>query len=301
MVVKPDPIHSTVGSPKHCRSSVSVLFIALTLLLTGCNAIRGAPEPVIDTDQARRDLATYLSGDVLRKFYLANDAARDGMTRLAWRDAVIAARVEIADQNYQAFKNELYAETAGVNLATDLAALGLTGAAAVASRVSAQALSVAAGGVIGAGTAFHRDALYQKTLPAIFAQMEASRTAALLRLRGGQLGDETRYPLSLALADLSAYERAGTLEGAIQVLTTTATNDAEANKDQLARITGLTVLPRDIQSRKQAFSDYIQGLVKSKDKATLDQIAVKIGVATADNLLKERSNILRAVDVRVNG
>jgi hypothetical protein len=288
-------------SPPYCVKGTKALIIAAMMVLAGCGAIRGAPEPVLDVKQARGDLAAYLSGDVLLRFYAADNQARGGITPLEWRDAVIAARLEIADQNYQTFKNELYAETVGMNLAVDLAALGLSGAGAVAGGSAARVLSVATAGVIGAGTAFNRDTLYQKTLPAIFAQMEANRTGVLVYIRTAQLQDGTKYPLSTALSDLSAYERASTLEEAIQVLTTTATNKAQANKEELVQITGLTILPRDVQARKQAFSDYIQGLIKSKNKTKLDQIAVKIGVATDDNIIRERANILRSVDSRVNG
>jgi hypothetical protein len=252
----------------------------------------------LDAQQERSDLSLYLSGDVLLKSYSSNNQLRGGMTALAWRDAVVAARLEIADRNYQAFKNELYAETAGLNLGVDLAALGLTGAAAVAGGGAAQALAAAATGVIGAGTAFNKDALYAKTLPAIFAQMEANRTQVLLRIRNSQLNNEIQYPLSLALSDVTAYERAGTLEAAIEALTTSATNQADSNKKQLAQLTGLTVLPSDVQARKQSFSDYIQSLVSTNQKAILDQIANKLGVATDPNIRKERANILELVDLR---
>ena len=137
-------------------------------------------EPIIDTSQERTDLSNYLAGDVLRKYYAASDRERNDMTQTDWRDAVIAARIELIDQNYQAFKNESTGTTAGLNLVTDLAALGLSGAAAVSGAGAAQSLAgTASAGVIGAGIAFNKDAFYQKTLPTIFAQMEADPPSSL--------------------------------------------------------------------------------------------------------------------------
>jgi hypothetical protein len=210
---------------------------SLAVALTGCGVIRGAPEPIIDTSQERTDLSNYLAGDVLRKYYAASDRERNDMTQTDWRDAVIAARIELIDQNYQAFKNQLYGTTAGLNLVTDLAALGLSGAAAVSGAGAAQSLAAASAGVIGAGIAFNKDAFYQKTLPAIFAQMEANRLAVLVRIRIAQANDPgARYSLPTALADIAEYERAGTLETAIQALTTSATIQGDASKVQLERI-----------------------------------------------------------------
>jgi hypothetical protein len=285
--------------PRKIDSLAAVLTGALAL--SACGAIRGAPAPVIDSSQEKLDFSNYLSGDVLMKFYSPDSSQRGGMTPLAWRDAVIAARLEITDQNYQTFKNDLYAETSGINLGTDLLALGLTAAGTVAGKGVTQALSAASAGVLGASAAFNKDALYQKTLPALFAQMDADRTSVLVRIRSSELNDEAKYPLSAALTDITAYERAGTLETAIQALTTSATNQADANKQQLAQITGLTVLPADVAARKQGFSDYIQTLVKGNQKVTLDQIADQLKVPKDNNIITERQNILHAVDSKVNG
>ena len=275
--------------------------IALALTLAACGAFRGSPPPSIDSAQEKQDFAPYLSGDVLAKFYSPDAQLRGGMAPVQWRDAVIGARLEIIDQNFQTFKNELYAETSGVNLATDLAALGLTGAAAVASSGASRALAAAATGVIGAGTAFNKDALYQKTLPAIFAQMEANRSGVLVRIRGAQTRNATDYPLSLALTDIAAYERAGTLESGIQALTTSATNQDMANKKQLDQLSGLTIVPADVQARREKFSDYIADLVAKGQKTTLDQIAGKLGAAVDANIVVEERNILHAFVLKVNG
>jgi hypothetical protein len=294
-------LNRTKWLPRLARHS---LLVNAVLALSACGVFRGAPAPVISISQEKEDLAIYLGGDVLKKSYSSNDADRNGMSATAWRDAVIAARLQITDLNYQAFKNELYAETSGINLGTNLAALGVSGAAAVASAGTAQALAAASTGILGAGTAFNKDTLYEKTLPAIFAQMEANRTAVLLAMRKSQQNDAGKYPLSLALSDLSAYERAGTLESAIQALTTTATDQADSNKKEIAKITGLTVLPVDVESRKEKFSDIVFALVTKGDKTSLEQldkVAQAIGAQPDKDPKTEAGNILVELDKQASG
>jgi hypothetical protein len=60
-----------------------------------------------------------------------------------------------------------------------------------------------------------------------------------------------------------------------------------------------TILPPDLQTRTQEFSNYIQGLVRQNDKAKLDQIAQALGTATDADITTERSNILAAASDRV--
>jgi flavin-binding protein dodecin len=291
-----------------CKAWPAALVVACSVLTTSCSAIRGAPDPVVSAEDEAINLKAYLTGDYLQKYSSRNDADRLGMTAVQWRDAVIAARLEIADRKFQNYKNDLHTETTSVNLALDLASLGVSGAAAVASVGASQALSAANTGLIGAGAAFSKDSLSQSALPALYAQMEADRTSALIRIRAGQaLLDDTKYTLPKALSDLNAYERAATLEGASQSLTNAATNAINANKLALDQITGLTVVPNEVQIQKAAFAKYIFTLVTGDQKATLDKIVDTLNATLALNIPKDAVSktegkfILEAVDSFVSG
>ena len=65
-------------------------------------------------------------------------------------------------------------------------------------------------------------------------------------------------------------------------------------------VTYQEIVPRAVQARKEAFSDYIQGLVAANEGAKLDQIAQALGVTTDPDLTTKRRNILAAVGARVN-
>lgn len=273
-------MHISVGAIRTCSrkrlTSASRQIIHLCSALSlfafgGCAVLQGAPTPATDVAQENTAFAIYLTGDVLERAVSSSNADRSGMTQLEWRDAVIAARLQIMDQNFQAFKSQFRAQVAGLSLGTDLASLGLTAAAAVTSGGTAKALAAASTGVIGVGTAFNKDALFQQTLPAIFAQMDASRSSVLIRIRQAQAqADVTKYPLALALTDLTAYERAGTIESATATLTQNAGDQATKNQVELDN---LALGTPAAEARYKIMSTYMQGLVKKNDTNTLEKIA----------------------------
>jgi hypothetical protein len=251
------------------------------LAFSGCAVLQGAPAPATDVAQETTAFSIYLTGDVLERAVSPNNSDRNGMTRLEWRDAVIAARLQIMDQNFQAFKSQLRAQISGLNLGTDVAALGLTAASAVTSGGTAKALAAASTGLIGVGTAFNKDALFQQTLPAIFAQMDADRSSVLIRIREAQAQtDVTKYPLAIALTDLTAYERAGTLESATATLVQNAGNQAQNNQLILDNITLGTPA---VAARYEIMRAYIQKLADNKDSTKLTEIAKVLQISIPPN------------------
>src|SRR5262249_46089227 len=146
----------------------------------------------------------------------------------------------------------------GFGLATDLIVLGLNAAGAVVGGAEAKsALAAASGGIVGAKGAVDKDLFYQKTLPALIAQMSAQRKVVLVDIRRGLTLDVDQYPLQQALVDLENYYAAGTIPGAINAIVqdagaTSQTAQLELRRDAafvqnqanaasiLARVEGLT-------------------------------------------------------------
>lgn len=121
--------------------------VTAVLSLTGCAAIKGSPDPVIDTNTALTDLKLYLAGDVVTKFYSGNDADRNGMSARDWRDGVISAHIAAANLRFRDYTQQLYSQTVRFNIGRAWAVLGLSGAAAVASQGAANALAAASAGL----------------------------------------------------------------------------------------------------------------------------------------------------------
>jgi hypothetical protein len=253
---------------------------------------------VLDTDTVTHDNADYLN-DPIKRFNASTDAERGNLTRRQWRDTVINAYIQVADARYADFKTALNQETVGLNLGVDLVALGLTAAGAVAGTGAAHALSAASAGVIGAGAAFNKDAYYQKTLPALYAAMDTARKQVLFQIRKSQQSNEVTYTLGAALADVKAYEDAGTIEAAVAQLTSVA-NQALADADQQLHALFVGQIVDDTtQARKVKINRYVRGLAASNAKTTLDRIANALNVASDPDITAERNNILLEMDKRV--
>ena len=82
----------------------------------------------------------------------------------------------------------------------------------------------AATGVIGAEATINTDLYYQRTLPALIAQMDASQLKAKMWLLQGLGKPDQDYPLGRALVELNTVEDAGDVTQAIQDLSTLAGN-----------------------------------------------------------------------------
>lgn len=271
---------------------------AIAMTLCSCAAVTGRPTPVFDTDTVVTENSKYLT-DPVTKFDSADDKDRGGLNKRQWRDAVIDAYVSVADARYADFKVALNRETVGINLGTDITALGLTAAGAIAKN-AASSLSAVATGVIGTGAAFNKDAYYQKTLPALYAAMDTARKQVLIQIRNSQQkGDETTYPLGPALADLKNYEDAGSIEAAIAELTQVATQ-ANANADQQLHPLFVAVVVDDAtETRKEKINAYVRQLATKGSKTTLDAVAKALNVSTDPSINVERNTIIIEMDKRV--
>jgi hypothetical protein len=131
------------------------------------------------------------------------------------------------ESSYSDFKRRLNGDANTLNLAVDLSVLGLAGVAATTGSIAtATALAAASAGIIGAKGAINTDLYFQRTLPAMLAQMDASRARAKVPIVTGLRRSNAAYPLAVALIDLDALRDAGGIPTAIAGLT----QQAEAGK-----------------------------------------------------------------------
>lgn len=187
---------------------------ALVLLaLAGCGAIRGAPEPPM------ANFETYLLGlqvpyapaEVIACLEkpLAGQEARN------CRDKIVQALMIAIDLRFEQFELGFFDANRYASFGATLATLGLSTAGAVISGGTSQLLSAAAAGVTGAREAFKREVLVEQTSVALLTAMRAQRDKIGERIRLGLRLEATTYPLGAALADVSAYYRAGTIVGGL--------------------------------------------------------------------------------------
>ncbi len=198
------------------------------------------------------------------------------------------------------FEKNLWAEGNIITTGGDLIALVLAGLGATTGSAGTKAaLSAATAGVVGAQAAINRDLYYQRTLPALLAQMEANRANVELTVLNGLAKSDSEYPLYKAEIDLESLKNAGSMPSAISVITQKSSQDNQSAQKQLAALFTATVVDDATQTRKVAINQYVRGLAASNDKTRLDAIANILKVNTDPNILTERNNIILEMDKRV--
>ena len=262
--------------PKIVRRPAVAAALGLSVIaLSACASIQGAPNPIrpgvspADNCPSDLDIAGF-EGQPLPS----------SSTKRALRDAKIAACVAQVDAAYAAFVRQLHSQSVGANVFLDMAALGLTSAGAVAGGSTASVLSAASTSVVGAGASLNKDVFYQKTLPAIIAQMDANRSAIYKSIRLAEQSDETVYTLGDAQHDVRDYEEAGTVDAAISAITTSAQQSTTDNQNTVHALFTATVVPADVHAREAAAAKY----VKSLDLTVAGNVQVLTNIATALNI-----------------
>jgi hypothetical protein len=205
------------------------------LALPGCVAINGNQRAVTADDVAASNKFAACPTQRQATSY-ENAAPGNGPDQKATiRDNVIRECVKAIDRNYLAFKVGLHKESSVANLVTDIASLGLTSGASLATGKTAQRLAAGGAFVLGSGSAINKDVFYSQTLPAVEASMDAQRDRLLTEIITASKTDPagTSYTLNNAGIALGAYERAGDVYAAISELTKTAAASAVAEKSKL--------------------------------------------------------------------
>ena len=222
-----------------------VVSFASFLLIAGCSAFSGYPKNYQNTSEVISADAPYLAADVRTKASTGSDADRGGLSPQRYRDAVIYARLEVIDIYYYDFESHLVGSYDGLTLGSDLTTLILNGlGATTGSAATKAALAAASAGVIGANAAVNTDVFYRKTLPALVAQMRASRQTALIAIKSGLNKSVLQYSLDEGLTDINEYYVAGTLPSAVSQITSKAGAEKASADSQLAALRNVKyVLP----------------------------------------------------------
>ena len=239
-----------------CRAVLALLLVAVT----GCAGIDSAPPRFGTEANALKAADAYFYG-ILRRYLAAPPQKQKEI-----RNGFIETRAALVDQGYAGFRQTLYTQRVGMNVGVDLATLGLNAVGAVTGSVPAKTgLHALSGGLIGSKASIDKNVFFDRTMPALLAQMEAQRSTVRLRLLGGMMVGPDRYPLMQARADLEEYYVAGTLVGAIGSITTQAMVEQKVRADDLA-----SRLPSKSLIEKRLKAQGFNVLAAVNDKAGFD-------------------------------
>jgi len=192
------------------------LVLAMLATLAGCASFNGAPtwNPATTLKEADPLYAGYIE-----RYYRARTPA----SRQTIRNEFIEVRAGMVDRAYASFKESIYAQRVGSAVGVDVATLTLNAIGAAVSDVGTKTgTSALSAGLIGSKSSIDKNVYFDRTLPALLAQMDGARSQVRTRILAGMLVDVERYPLMQAASDLDAYFHAGTLTGAIAGITNQA-------------------------------------------------------------------------------
>jgi hypothetical protein len=209
---------------------------AAALQLTSCASVSGFPNDPENTSAVLASLQPYFDPSIDVQYYAESDAAK----RRLLRDMIVINQIRGYDIVFANFERELYGNGNGVAVGGDLAILALNGFGAVAGVAATKAaLAAASAGVLGAQGAINKDLYYQRTIPALLAQMDANRTNAKTTIMVGLKQGDLNYSLPQAYIDLGTLRNAGGIPGAISNVTQAASQNAEnAAQDYRQALTG---------------------------------------------------------------
>lgn len=210
------------------------LFLSFTaiLFLSGCATIRGFPERPTKTQAVAPAVGWQLGPDAVVQY---NKAGSSDKKRL--RNEIIDAKLADLDERFADYERAIYKEGIGAGVGTDWVLLGLTAGSTVSTVESTKTLlSALATAVVGGQASFDKRALFEKTLPALMAQMVAERETIRAIIRGNQDLPVESYTLSAAESDLKKFEFAGSIPGAITAISQDAGQKAGTAKQSLQDI-----------------------------------------------------------------
>ncbi|HEY1885425.1 MAG TPA: hypothetical protein VGG86_05150, partial [Roseiarcus sp.] len=148
-------------------------FSASLALLSACDSVQGYPQ---DPDNSTAIIASFDPNWDTDYSLSPNPEARR-----RYRDLIVLNRMRAYDIEFDNFERGLYGQGNSLAVAGSLATITMGAVGGVAGgAVTKAALNSASAAVTGAEGAISKELYYQRTLPALIAQMEANRTNAKL-------------------------------------------------------------------------------------------------------------------------
>jgi hypothetical protein len=253
---------------KTCYRFKSLFPLALLLLVffTGCRSISGYPKQPVKTSKEVKALKQYFSPDVYHTFQTADLAAKT-----SFRNEVVEARLRVINLYYLELEKALTVERNVENIGVDAAAIGTALAASVIGGEEAKSImALISGGLVGLKGSIDKHLFYEKTMPALVAQMRAERAKVLVRIREGLKLDATKYSLATALDDLDEYAAAGSIPGAINAVVSTA---GAETKEAKALLAGVMIATFEEDPNRDKLAKFWMPDGKTVDKTNQKKIA----------------------------
>jgi hypothetical protein len=240
----------------------------------------GAPEPSFNLRTDIEELKEFGPSTSIKEYYKnVNHTEQE-------RNKFIIGRLTLINLRYLEFVRKLTRDRQLLDSAVGMALLGLNlSSTAVPFAQTKTILSAIAAGLTGSKEVIDKNYYFEKTIPALVAQMNAERQKALTPLLQGMRASLKEYPFENAVVDLDNYYNAGTFTGAVQTIQADAA--AKEQKQNVINRKLSMPTPEEKAARpvlKAFFAKKFQESAKDKVTETdkLQKALKTLGVADAD-------------------
>lgn len=189
------------------------LFAIFACLATGCNSNRPFAGRTLISSEDIDKLNSHYADITAVKARI--DSITDAGNRLVERNKAIDDLLIIADHSHDLFKHQVFADQAVFNSIVDMVSIGLSAAATLKTGNTAQILSGTDTALKAAQGKLNERILAQKTISALLNAMDAKRAEVRARIEGNRSLDYSKYPIGMAIAEMSEYFAASSLVEAI--------------------------------------------------------------------------------------
>lgn len=251
------------------------LLVCMGILLAGCvTGFRGAPKPLFDPKLVEsKEFADPTS--LFNELVQASDPKE--------RNKAISKLLALVDIRYTEFRHNLVANKKHSEAATDMLLLAMNIAGGLTASAGVKDNYLAGSALVhGGNTLYDKDYMFDQTLPALVAQMDANRKAKLLDIRTAMASQSIdEYPGQLALADILDYHQAGTLFGAVAGVHRSAARQETDAGESLRKLTAPTREEiAHLRSGSERFDQMVDAMTTA-EQANLQQFLLQKGIASA--------------------
>ena len=214
---------------RSCLTLCSLLF-SVMLSCAGCSSVEGYARDPEESSGRLASLEKYFDPSLDEQYF----AEPNPTARLNLRNMIVANRMRAYDLAFDSFERGLISDSNSVSaggsvIVTALGAIGAT----TGGLAAKSALNAASGAITGSQGIVNKELYFQKTVPALIAQMEAGRAKAKQNIILGLKQLDASYTLVQAYIDLEALKNAGGVPPAISAVTQDATDNVQAETDKL--------------------------------------------------------------------
>lgn len=235
------------------------LFI-LAVLLSGCTTFRGAPKPLLDRKTIDGDGFVNADTELITLTTTQNAQQRDASTRKL---------MALADVRYMQFRNEIVTNRKNTRSISNALQLGTNIAATLTNAVGVKDNYIALSALInGSETIYDKEYLFDRTLEALVAQMDANRKAKQVQIYRSLAQSISQYPAHAALADVLDYYYAGSLNAAVIGVHQSAVEQQRKSEQELKILTMTEI--QQLRSETDRIADFVEGISNDDDLIKLN-------------------------------